>query len=167
MSLTLCPIGSGGSRLADQPLQLYYLLLISGLKYLSLGKSYFLGFFDIKKAFDTVPHQSLMDKLHRYGLDPRIQSWLNSYLSDRMQHVVVGGALSPDTPVVSGVPQGSVLGPPPSSSSYTLMMMAQLLACRRVAFSTYLLTICCCIDQLDPARTYSRFSLMWIGLMNG
>ena len=80
-------------------------------KVLESGQELFSGFFDIKKAFDTVPHQSLMDKLHRYGLDPRIQSWLNSYHSDRMQHVVVGGALSPDTPVVSGVPQGSVLGP--------------------------------------------------------
>ena len=80
-------------------------------KVLESGQELFSVFFDIKKAFDTVPHQSLMDKLHRYGLDPRIQSWLNSYLSDRMQHVVVGGALSPDTPVVSGVPQGSVLGP--------------------------------------------------------
>ena len=80
-------------------------------KVLESGQELFSVFFDIKKTFDTVPHQSLMDKLHRYSLDPHIQSWLNSYLSDRMQHVVVGGALSPDTPVVLGVPQGSVLGP--------------------------------------------------------
>ena len=68
-------------------------------------------FFDLKKAFDSVPHQPLMDKLHSYGLDGNTLAWLNSYLTNRRQHVVVDGATSTETAVVSGVPQGSVLGP--------------------------------------------------------
>ena len=68
-------------------------------------------FFDLRKAFDSVPHRLLLDKVQSCGLDPCTLSWIRSYLTDRKQHVVVGGDSSPDTPVLSGVPQGSVLGP--------------------------------------------------------
>ena len=70
-------------------------------------------FFDIRKAlnFDSVPHQPLLDKLHRYELDPHIISWVRNYLTDRQQHVRVRGYASSNTQVLSGVPQGSVLGP--------------------------------------------------------
>ena len=68
-------------------------------------------FFDLKKAFDTVPHSSLMQKLSTYGLDNNTLSWVCNYLTNRKQHVVVGGESSQDTTVLSGVPQGSVLGP--------------------------------------------------------
>ena len=68
-------------------------------------------FFDLKKAFDSVPHQPLMEKLQKYGLDGNILSWISSYLTNRKQHVVVDGATSTDENVLSGVPQGSVLGP--------------------------------------------------------
>ena len=71
-------------------------------------------FFDISrcaKAFDSVPHQPLLDKLHRYELDPHIISWVRSYLRDRQQHVRVSGYASSNTQVLSGVPQSSVLGP--------------------------------------------------------
>ena len=66
---------------------------------------------DLKKAFDSVPHRPLIDKLASYGLDAHTLSWITSYLTDRKQHVVVGGESSTDVPVLSGVPQGSVLGP--------------------------------------------------------
>ena len=68
-------------------------------------------FFDLKKVFDSVPHRPLLDKLARYGLDAHTLSWITSYLTNRKQHVVVGGETSLDAPVLSGVPQGSVLGP--------------------------------------------------------
>ena len=67
--------------------------------------------FDLKKAFDSVPHRPLIDKLSSYGLDTHTLSWITSYLTNRKQHVVVGGESSLDTPVLSGVPQGSMLGP--------------------------------------------------------
>ena len=68
-------------------------------------------FFDFRKAFDSVPHKNILEKLSRIGFPPNILSWLCSYLSDRKQYVLVNGEHSTSTLVCSGVPQGSVLGP--------------------------------------------------------
>ena len=68
-------------------------------------------FFDFKKAFDSVPHQILLQKLTFLGLDSYVISWVHDYLCGRTQSVVVDGAESDVASVLSGVPQGSVLGP--------------------------------------------------------
>ena len=66
---------------------------------------------DFSKAFDTVPHKRLLQKLEFYGIQGELLSWIPSFLSARTQSVVVKGCRSPEDKVLSGVPQGTVLGP--------------------------------------------------------
>ena len=68
-------------------------------------------FFDLCKAFDSVPHQPLLLKLFQLQVNPFLLRWIHNYLSNRSQSVVLDSAQSNPLPVVSGVPQGSVLGP--------------------------------------------------------
>ena len=66
---------------------------------------------DFSKAFDRVPHERLMVKLGHYGIRGATQRWIRAFLTDRTQQVLVEGATSDSIPVVSGVPQDTVLGP--------------------------------------------------------
>jgi len=65
----------------------------------------------LKKAFDTVPHNGLLNKLFRYGIQDQPLSWFQSYLTNRTQSVSIENHLSSAANISSGVPQGSVLGP--------------------------------------------------------
>ena len=75
------------------------------------GKIIDLVLFDFKKAFDLVPHVTLINKLAVLGFRPPLLDWIRDFLARREMRVVVLGSLSSPRMVQSGVPQGSVIGP--------------------------------------------------------
>ena len=66
---------------------------------------------DLEKAFDKVPHRSLLNKLRWYKIDNNVISWIGSFLTNRLQRVRLEDSFSSWAKVLSGIPQGTILGP--------------------------------------------------------
>ena len=80
---------------------------------INMGQSkYICGIFiDLRKAFDTVNHSILLSKLQHYGIRGIVKDWFSSYLLNRIQTTQIGNDISEKNRLLTGVPQGSVLGP--------------------------------------------------------
>ena len=69
----------------------------------------YIAYLDFKKAFDSVAHSELLYKLWSFGITGKLWLWIKPYLSDRLQCVSINNIHSDVMPVISGVPQGSIL----------------------------------------------------------
>lgn len=138
-------------------------------------------YLDFSRAFDRVPQRRLLSKLEHVGVRGRLLSWISGFLSDRSFSVKVGATYSPKKPVLSGVPQGTVLGP-----LLFLIYIADLARLIRTDFAFYaddlkifadpsssdnplfedLLTISeWCSDWLLPLNT-NKCSVLHLGVQN-
>ena len=79
--------------------------------YIDEGDCVDVAYLDFRKAFDLVSHKHLLLKLEKHGITGQIGQWIKAFLEHRKQRVVIRGFESDELDVLSGVPQGSVLGP--------------------------------------------------------
>ena len=86
-------------------------ILDTWTEYLEQGGQFDVIYTDLEKAFDKIPHKRLIHKLHSYGLHADIIKWIESFLTYRKQRVRIKDAFSEWAAVISGIPQGSILGP--------------------------------------------------------
>ena len=104
-------------------------------------------YLDFRKAFDSVSHNKLLDKLWSLGITGSLWLWFRAYLSSRSQTVYINGHYSDYLPVTSGVPQGSILGP--------LLFLVYINNIPSLAKSARLLLFA---DDTKCVKTISKFS---------
>ena len=81
------------------------------IRYIGNGKNVDVIYLDFSKAFDRVDHTILLNKIQNNGITGKLLAWIKWFLTGRTQQVSVDYTLSEMPEVISGVPQGSVLGP--------------------------------------------------------
>ena len=128
-------------------------------------------YLDFKKAFDSVPHQELLLKLWKVGVVGSLWRWLREYLSNRCQRVCINNSDSSTRPVISSVPQGSLLGPllflvyindlPPSLKHSESLLFADDTKCLRPICSPH-----DCIQLQSDLDALSSWSTKWKLLFN-
>ena len=96
-----------GKSTVTQLLTVYHNILDN----LASGKEVDIIHLDFSKAFNKVSHNILLKKRNGYGIRGTLLQWFNSYFSDGHKHVMLEGEYSDWLPVMSGVPQGSIVGP--------------------------------------------------------
>ena len=106
--LEICQHGSRAGRSTLTQLMSQHTKLLESLKD---GSNLELLYLDFSKAFDKVSHPILLERMAELGIGGNLLEWIRAFLSDRYQRIRVGQKLSDKTYVLSGVPQGSVLGP--------------------------------------------------------
>ena len=125
------------------------------------GKPVDAVYLDLKKAFDTVPHKRLVNKLRGYGVEGKLLLWIQDFLSNRSQYVNVNGNISEQVSVTSGVPQGSVLGP--ILFIYYINDLPDLVDCRTKIFAddTKAYSTIMSIDDRDLLQTNINRLVNW------
>lgn len=108
-------------------------------------------YLDISKAFDSISHRILLKKLQKCGIRGKYAAWISSFLRNRTQSVRVGKAKSKASPMLSGVPQGSVLGPLLFLIFINDLPDVVLNSCLKI-FADDSKIYFCCKSQVDYAR---------------
>ena len=128
-------------------------------------------YLDFRKAFDSVAHNEVLLKLWKFGICDSLWQWMRAYLTNRRQYVSVGQSVSSVLPVLSGVPQGSILGPllflifvndlPASISSSFVLLFADDAKCLMP-----ISTMSDCLLLQDDVSRLVQWSNTWNLLLN-